>query len=41
MKNNFVLRFGYGTNRVRSIIVNAANGLELASCTFYYPHWKR
>jgi L-ribulokinase len=41
MKNeSFVIGVDYGTDSVRSIIVNAANGVELASAVFYYPRWK-
>ena len=39
-KNNFVIGVDYGTDSVRSIIVNAANGEEIASSVFYYPRWK-
>jgi len=39
-KNNFVIGIDYGTDSVRSIIVNAANGEEIASSVFYYPRWK-
>ena len=41
MKENFVIGVDYGTDSVRSIIVNAANGVEVASSTFYYPRWKK
>jgi L-ribulokinase len=30
----------YGRDSVRSIIINTANGYELASSVFYYPRWK-
>ena len=36
----FVIGVDYGTDSVRSIIVNAANGAEVASSVFYYPRWK-
>ena len=39
-KNNFVIGVDYGTDSVRSIIVNAANGEEISSSVFYYPRWK-
>ena len=39
-KENFVIGVDYGTDSVRSIIVNAANGQEIASAVFYYPRWK-
>jgi len=41
MKNDiFVIGVDYGTDSVRSVIVNAHNGSEIASATFYYPRWK-
>jgi L-ribulokinase len=41
MKNDsFVIGVDYGTDSVRSILVNAANGEELASAIYYYPRWK-
>jgi L-ribulokinase len=39
-KDQFVLGVDYGTDSVRSIIVNAGNGQEIASAVFYYPRWK-
>jgi len=39
-KHQFVLGVDYGTDSVRSIIVNAGNGHEIASAIFYYPRWK-
>jgi len=36
----FVIGVDYGTDSVRSIIVHAANGAEVASSVFYYPRWK-
>ncbi len=36
----FVIGVDYGTDSVRSIIANAANGAEIASSVFYYPRWK-
>ena len=38
--DSFVIGVDYGTDSVRSIIVNAANGAEIASSVFYYPRWK-
>lgn len=40
--NNDALIIGvdYGTDSVRSIIVNAGNGQEIASSLFYYPRWR-
>ncbi len=40
MKDAFVIGVDYGTDSVRSIIVNAQNGEELASSVFFYPRWK-
>lgn len=37
----YVLGVDYGTDSVRTIIVNAANGEELASSVFHYPRWKK
>jgi L-ribulokinase len=39
-KENYVIGVDYGTDSVRSIIANAANGQEIASAVFYYPRWK-
>jgi L-ribulokinase len=36
----YVIGVDYGTDSVRSIIVNAINGQEIASSVFYYPRWK-
>lgn len=41
MKNDaFVVGVDYGTDSVRSVIINAMNGEEIASSVFYYPRWK-
>lgn len=41
MKNaNYVIGVDYGTDSVRSLIVNADTGKELAASVFYYPRWK-
>ncbi len=37
----YVIGVDYGSDSVRTIIVNAANGEELASAVFYYPRWKK
>jgi L-ribulokinase len=38
--NAFVIGVDYGTDSVRSVLVNALNGEEIASSVFYYPRWK-
>jgi len=37
---NYVIGVDYGTDSVRSIVVDAASGQEIASAVFYYPRWK-
>jgi len=37
---NFVIGIDYGTDSVRSIIVDAADGREIASAVHYYQRWK-
>ena len=37
---DYVIGVDYGTDSVRSIIVDAANGSEIAAAIFYYPRWK-
>ena len=36
----YVMGVDYGTDSVRTILVNAANGEEIAASVFYYPRWK-
>src|SRR5258706_10610183 len=36
-----VIGVDYGTDSVRAVIINAANGEELASSVFNYPRWKK
>ncbi len=37
----FVIGVDYGTDSVRSVIVNATNGAEIASSVFNYPRWQK
>ena len=42
MKNeSFVIGVDYGTDSVRSIIVNAHNGEEIANAVVEYPRWQK
>jgi L-ribulokinase len=38
--DQFVIGIDFGTDSVRTVIVDAANGKELSSAVFYYPRWK-
>ncbi|MCG2617497.1 ribulokinase [Terrimonas sp. NA20] len=40
MTKQYVLGVDYGTDSVRTILVDTSNGEETASSTFYYPRWK-
>lgn len=40
MSDRFVIGIDYGTDSVRSVLLNAMNGQEIASSVFYYPRWK-
>lgn len=40
-QDSFVIGVDFGTDSVRSIIVNAANGKEVAASVFYYPRWQK
>lgn len=40
MNASYVIGVDYGTDSVRSIIVDVRNGNEIASSVFYYPRWK-
>jgi len=37
----YVIGVDYGSDSVRTIIVDAQNGKELAASVFYYPRWKK
>jgi len=37
---SFVMGVDFGTDSVRSLILNARTGEEVASCVFFYPRWK-
>ncbi|MCB0597240.1 MAG: ribulokinase [Lewinellaceae bacterium] len=37
---NYVIGIDYGSDSVRSVIVNAESGEEAGSAVFYYPRWK-
>lgn len=39
-QNCFVIGIDYGTDSVRSVIVNAINGDEISASVFYYPRWR-
>src|SRR6478609_5774036 len=41
MNDTYVIGVDYGTDSIRSIIVNAHNGDEVAASVFAYPRWKK
>ena len=41
MEDSFVIGVDFGTDSVRSVLVNAHDGREVASSVFYYPRWKK
>jgi len=41
MTKKFVIGIDYGTDSVRSIVVNAGNGEIVGSSVFEYPRWKK
>lgn len=40
MSDHFVLGIDYGTDSVRTVLLNAFTGEEIASSVFSYPRWK-
>jgi len=40
MKKNYVIGVDFGTDSIRSVIIDAADGTEMASSVFDYPRWK-
>lgn len=40
-KDQYVIGVDYGSDSVRSVIINANNGAELSSSVFYYPRWQK
>jgi L-ribulokinase len=38
---NYVIGVDYGTDSVRSVLVDSANGKEISSAVFYYPRWQK
>ncbi len=37
----YVIGVDYGSDSVRTVVADAANGQEVASSVFYYPRWKK
>jgi L-ribulokinase len=38
--DSFVIGVDYGTDSVRSVIVDTSNGNEISASVFYYPRWR-
>jgi len=41
MATKFVIGIDYGTDSVRSVVVNTANGEITGTSVFEYPRWKK
>jgi L-ribulokinase len=41
MAKNFVIGVDYGTDSVRTVVVDAANGKEVSSAVQAYTRWKK
>lgn len=40
MSNSFVIGVDYGTDSVRSVLIDTVNGAEIAASVFAYPRWR-
>jgi L-ribulokinase len=41
MKDQYVIGVDFGTDSVRSVVIDAGNGYEISSAVFYYPRWMK
>jgi L-ribulokinase len=41
MENTFVIGVDFGTDSVRSLVVNVSTGEETGSAVYYYPRWQK